>query len=26
LVEKGDLILVTTFGGGYTWGSMLIRW
>ncbi len=26
LVQKGDLILVTTFGGGYTWGSMLIRW
>lgn len=25
LVKKGDLILVTTFGGGYTWGSMLIR-
>ncbi len=25
-VEKGDLILLTAFGGGHTWGSALIRW
>jgi 3-oxoacyl-[acyl-carrier-protein] synthase III len=26
LLKKGDLILLTSFGGGYTWGSVLIRW
>jgi 3-oxoacyl-[acyl-carrier-protein] synthase-3 len=26
LLKKGQLILVTSFGGGFTWGSMLIRW
>jgi 3-oxoacyl-[acyl-carrier-protein] synthase III len=25
-VRKGDLILLTAFGGGLTWGSALIRW
>ena len=25
LVE-GDLLLLAAFGGGFTWGSMLIRW
>lgn len=25
-LEKGDLILIATFGGGFTWGSMLVRW
>jgi 3-oxoacyl-[acyl-carrier-protein] synthase-3 len=25
LVE-GDLLLIAAFGGGFTWGSMLIRW
>ncbi len=24
-VVKGDLVLVVTFGGGFTWGSLLIR-
>lgn len=24
--EKGDYILLTAFGGGLTWGSMLIKW
>jgi 3-oxoacyl-[acyl-carrier-protein] synthase-3 len=23
---KGDLIILTAFGGGLTWGSSLIRW
>jgi 3-oxoacyl-[acyl-carrier-protein] synthase-3 len=25
-VEKGDLIVMATFGAGFTWGSALIRW
>lgn len=25
LVVKGDLVLMVTFGGGFTWGSLLIR-
>ena len=25
LVAKGDLVLMVTFGGGFTWGSLLIR-
>jgi 3-oxoacyl-[acyl-carrier-protein] synthase-3 len=25
-IEKGDLVLLAAFGGGFTWGSMLIRW
>lgn len=25
-VAKGDLIVLTAFGGGLTWGSSLIRW
>jgi len=25
-LEKGDLLLLAAFGGGFTWGSMLIRW
>ncbi len=25
LVGKGDLVLMVTFGGGFTWGSLLIR-
>lgn len=25
-VERGDLVLLTAFGGGLTWGSALIRW
>jgi 3-oxoacyl-[acyl-carrier-protein] synthase-3 len=25
-VQPGDLILLTAFGGGLTWGSALIRW
>jgi 3-oxoacyl-[acyl-carrier-protein] synthase-3 len=25
-VQPGDLILLTAFGGGLTWGSCLIRW
>ena len=24
--EKGDYILLTAFGGGLTWGAMLIKW
>jgi len=26
LLEKGDLLLLCTFGGGFTWGAALIRW
>jgi 3-oxoacyl-[acyl-carrier-protein] synthase-3 len=25
-VEKGDLLVMATFGAGFTWGSALIRW
>ncbi len=25
-IKKGDLVLLSAFGGGYTWGSMLLRW
>lgn len=25
-VEKGDLICMTAFGSGFTWGSVLMRW
>jgi len=26
LIKRGDLILLVAFGGGLTWGSMLIKW
>jgi 3-oxoacyl-[acyl-carrier-protein] synthase-3 len=26
LVKKGQLVLMTSFGAGFTWGSILIRW
>ena len=25
-LDEGDLLLLSAFGGGFTWGSMLIRW
>jgi 3-oxoacyl-[acyl-carrier-protein] synthase-3 len=25
-LAEGDLLLLAAFGGGFTWGSMLIRW
>jgi 3-oxoacyl-[acyl-carrier-protein] synthase III len=25
-VQKGDLVLLATFGAGFTWGSLLFRW
>ncbi|MEA1881490.1 MAG: beta-ketoacyl-ACP synthase III [Candidatus Marinimicrobia bacterium] len=25
-LENGDILLLAAFGGGFTWGSMLIRW
>ncbi len=25
-LKKDDLIILTAFGGGYTWGSILVRW
>ena len=25
-LAHGDLLLLAAFGGGFTWGSMLIRW
>jgi len=26
LLQRDDLIVLTAFGGGFTWGAMLIRW
>lgn len=26
LVKKGDLVLLASFGGGVTWGAVLVRW
>jgi len=25
-VKKGDLVCAVAFGGGFTWGSVLMRW
>ena len=25
-IQKGDLILMTAFGAGITWGAVLMRW
>lgn len=25
-LKKGDYVMLTAFGGGFTWGSVLIRW
>jgi 3-oxoacyl-[acyl-carrier-protein] synthase-3 len=25
-LKRGDLIMLTAAGGGFTWGSMLLRW
>jgi len=25
-LQKGDLVLLTSFGAGFTWGSVLLRW
>jgi len=25
-IKKGDIILLTSFGGGLTWGSLVIEW
>lgn len=25
-LKKGDYIMLTAFGGGFTWGSVLVRW
>jgi 3-oxoacyl-[acyl-carrier-protein] synthase-3 len=25
-IKKGDLVVLTSFGGGYTWGAVLLRW
>jgi 3-oxoacyl-[acyl-carrier-protein] synthase-3 len=26
MVNKGDLLVFATFGAGFTWGSVLVRW
>ena len=26
MLEKNDIVLFAAFGGGFTWGSMLIKW
>jgi 3-oxoacyl-[acyl-carrier-protein] synthase-3 len=25
-IKKGDLVLLEAMGGGFTWGSALVRW
>jgi 3-oxoacyl-[acyl-carrier-protein] synthase-3 len=25
-IKKGDMILMDAFGGGLTWGALLIKW
>ena len=25
-IEPGDVVLLVAFGGGFTWGSMVVRW
>ena len=25
-LKKGDLVVIASFGAGFTWGSVLIRW
>jgi len=25
-LKKGDLVLLTAFGGGFTWGAALLKW
>ena len=25
-IKKGDLVVLAAFGGGYTWGSIILRW
>jgi 3-oxoacyl-[acyl-carrier-protein] synthase-3 len=25
-LDKGDLVVFATFGAGFTWGSVLVRW
>jgi 3-oxoacyl-[acyl-carrier-protein] synthase III len=26
LLEKGDILIISAFGAGFTWGSILVRW
>ena len=26
LLKKGDNLMLTAFGGGFTWGSTLVKW
>jgi 3-oxoacyl-[acyl-carrier-protein] synthase-3 len=25
-IKRGDLVMIEAIGGGFTWGSALIRW
>jgi 3-oxoacyl-[acyl-carrier-protein] synthase-3 len=25
-LKKGDNLILTAFGGGYTWGAILVKW
>jgi 3-oxoacyl-[acyl-carrier-protein] synthase-3 len=25
-LNKGDLLVLSAFGGGFTWGAVLVRW
>jgi len=26
LLKKDDIVLMSSFGGGFTWGSVVMRW
>ena len=26
MITEGDLILMSSFGAGFTWGSLLLKW
>jgi 3-oxoacyl-[acyl-carrier-protein] synthase-3 len=25
-IQRGDLVLMAAFGGGFAWGAVLVRW
>ncbi|MBW2742171.1 MAG: 3-oxoacyl-ACP synthase, partial [Deltaproteobacteria bacterium] len=26
MISKGDWVILSTFGAGFTWGSLLLKW